>query len=218
MTKLPDPEHMGHILMLAMEEVLGREGLRAVLDTAGGCGDARNPQGGESSPVAHTGSEPGEGHPAALFPAMNHILSSLEKVYGPQAGQGIAQRVGRACFPYGLRQYGGLLGLTQTSFRLLPFPQKLKTMSLAFADLLHGYTDQHVYFEKSGGKLFWHMEGCPLCRQRHTVEPACHLAVGLAEESLYWLSGGKIFQVDEIACTARGDPRCTLQIDESPLS
>jgi predicted hydrocarbon binding protein len=40
----------------------------------------------------------------------------------------------------------------------------------------------------------------------------------LAQESLYWLSGGKIFHVEETACIAQGDPRCTLKIDLVPLS
>jgi predicted hydrocarbon binding protein len=44
------------------------------------------------------------------------------------------------------------------------------------------------------------------------------LAVGLLQEALYWLSGGKIFDVKEITCIARGDPACTIVIDPTPLS
>jgi predicted hydrocarbon binding protein len=77
---------------------------------------------------------------------------------------------------------------------------------------------QELVMEESDGKLLWHMGGCPLCHERHTDEPACQLAVGLAEESLYWLSGGKMFQVEESTCIARGDSRCTLQVDLAPLS
>jgi predicted hydrocarbon binding protein len=45
----------------------------------------------------------------------------------------------------------------------------------------------------------------------------CHLAVGLLQESLYWLSGGKMFNVEETACIGRGDAACTISIDRTPL-
>ena len=189
---------MERILRMAAAEVLGEEGLRVLLG-------------------AHTESHAGRDEGAAQ-PTISYYMESLEEVFGQQAGRGIARRVGRACFPHGLREYGNSLGLTQTSFRLLPFPKKLKTLSAALSMLLQEAAGRHLAMEESAGMLLWHMDGCPLCDERHTNEPACHLAVGLAEESLYWVSGGKIFQVEESACVARGDPRCTLQIDMAPIS
>jgi predicted hydrocarbon binding protein len=198
MTQSPRSQRMEQILASATEEVLGAEGLRSVLEAANeGCSGCLE---------------------ASSFPTPSRFLQCLEQVYGAPAGRGIALQLGRACFPYGLREYGSTLGLTQTSFRLLPFPNKLKTLSAAFADLFQLCPDERLQIEESKGKLLWHLQDCPLCRERHTTDPVCHLAVGLAQESLYWVSGGKIFQVEETACIARGDLRCTWQIDEVPLS
>ena len=36
-------------------------------------------------------------------------------------------------------------------------------------------------------------------------DPVCHLAVGLLQEALYWVSGGKVFNVEEKTCIAAGD-------------
>jgi len=36
--------------------------------------------------------------------------------------------------------------------------------------------------------------------------------------SLYRLSGGKIFNVEETHCIARSDPACTVLIDQRPIS
>jgi len=180
-----------------MEEVLGDEGLQNVLEACRQpCNEHKQSWG--------------------LFP-ISPYMTSLEDVYGVQAGRGLALRVGRACFPYGLREYGESLGLMQTSFRLLPFPRKLRTLSEALNSLLHECAGQQLTMEEAGGKVLWHLEGCPICQHRHTSEPACQLTVGLAEEALYWLSGGKMFEIEESACIARGDPRCTLQIDPAPL-
>ena len=111
-----------------------------------------------------------------------------------------------------------MLGLTEMTFRLLPLPTKIHTGAKLFADLFNKQTDQVVRIEETADKLFWHIECCPLCWERKTSEPVCNLAVGLLQEALYWLSGGKIFHVEEIACVARGDPACTIVIDAAPLS
>jgi predicted hydrocarbon binding protein len=215
MMEFPYPPRMKRILLMAMEEVLGEDGLCSVLEAAGECPDT---QAGPLNPTGGAAAWAGESAGELRTTSISHLVGLLENIYGSRAGPGIAQRVGRACFLYGLREYGSALGLTQTSFRLLPFPAKLRKLSSALADLLHEHAGQHVSFEKSDGGFLWHTEDCPLCRQRHAAVPSCQFAVGLAEESLYWLSGGKIFQVEEIACAARGDPRCTLQIGESPIS
>jgi len=63
----------------------------------------------------------------------------------------------------------------------------------------------------------WHNDRCPVCWGRKTEVPCCHLAVGIIQESLYWVSGGRNFTVQEIACIARGDEACTIAIDKKPL-
>jgi predicted hydrocarbon binding protein len=41
--------------------------------------------------------------------------------------------------------------------------------------------------------------------------------VGLLQEALYWVSGGKVFNVAEKTCVAAGDQACTIVVDESPI-
>jgi len=205
MTEYFYPQRMGRIILLATEEVLGREGTNSILRLAS-----------LASYIDHL--------PAARsdktfsFGTVSRLLESLEQAYGPQGGRGTALRIGRACFQYGLRDYGSILGITEMAFRLLPLPTKFSAGAKAFADLFNKHTDQRVRVEESDAKLFWRIERCPLCWERHASEPICHLAVGLLQESLYWLSGGKIFNVEETACIARGDAACTIVIEKTPLS
>ncbi len=180
------------VLHRAMEEILGAEGARAVLRADGASTHSCVP--------------------------VSRLLESLEAAYCTQDGQGLAQRIGRACFHYGLQDYGGELGFTKTSFRLLPFPTKLKQFANRLGGFLNGSMQQQVRIEQTDGTLLWHMGECPLCRDRHATQPVCHMAVGLAEEALYWLSGGKMFGVEEVACVARGDPTCALRVNETPFS
>ena len=205
MTEYFYPERMGRIILMAMEEVLGREGVRTIVNLAS------LPPYTEEYPAASS-------EKSFPFKAVTRLQESLEQVYGPQGGRGTALRIGRACFQYGLREYGSLLGITGTAFRLLPLSTKIHTGARSFAELFNTQTDQRVRLEEKDGKLYWIIERCPLCWERQAADPVCHLAAGLLQEALYWLSGGKIFNVEEIACLARGDPACTILIDQTPLS
>ena len=110
-----------------------------------------------------------------------------------------------------------MLGLTEMTFRLLPLSMKLHIGAKTFADLFNKHTDQKVRVEERDAQILWHIERCPLCWERKTVEPACHLAVGVLQEALYWLSGGKVLNVEETTCIARGDVACTIVVDKTPL-
>ncbi len=208
MSELSDPQRMGRILHQAMEEVLGGDGLRAVLLAA---------QLPDPDAVGSEFVDEASGHFSRS--KLHQVLTALGQEYGSEAGRGLALRIGRACFQYALREYGDALGLTANAFRLLPFPAKLDKFAGSLAGLFNSPADQLVRIEKQAGKLLWTMEQCPFCGQTHSDEAHCLLPVGLAEEALYWLSGGKMFSVEEVACIARGDAACVVQVDaSSPLS
>jgi len=199
------PLKMGKIILLGMQEVMGIAGVDALGGLAPLESFIQNSQ--EVNPTQ-----------AFSFETMSLLQSTLEQAYGPRGGRGLALRVGRAAFKYGLKEYGSMLGLTEMAFRLLPLPTKLHTGAKAFADLFNKHTDQKVRIEEKDNKIFWHIDQCPLCWERKAEEPICHLAVGLLQESLYWVSGGKVFNVEETACIAHGDGVCTIVIDQIPLS
>ena len=199
------PQKMGRLILQGMEEVMGTSGVNTVL---------------------HLGSLDSiiENYPTTSsertfsFETVSALQASLEKVYGPRGGRGVALRVGRSSFRYGLKEYGSMLGLTEMAFRLLPLPTKLRTGARVFADLFNKHSDQNVRVDESENKIYWIIEHCPLCWERTADEAICHLAVGVLQEALYWLSGGKVFSVEETTCVARGDETCTIVIDQTPLS
>ena len=199
------PNQMGRIILMSMEEVMGRNGVNALLKLASQQSLIEN------YPSADT-------KLAFPFSTVGALGGTLEQAYGPHGGRGLAIRIGRACFNQGVRQYSAQMGLTEMAFRLLPLPAKLNAGARAFAELFNQFTDQRVRIEENGKKLFWHIERCPLCWERQSHEPVCHLAVGLLQEALYWLSGGKIFNVEEQTCIAMGDKTCTIVVDQSPVS
>ena len=208
------PNRMGRILLLAMEEILGRGGVDTVLNLA-------------DLPAYINDLPPYNQDLNFSFGHISHLQIGLENAYGSRTGRGLAQRVGRASFKYGLREFGPELGLTSLAFRMLPLPAKLKTGSEVFAGLFNNFTDQRVRLERDEKAIYWHIERCPLCWERqtkgiaaddHSNGPCCHLAVGLLQEALYWISAGKYFEVEEEKCIACGDSACTIVINQTPMS
>jgi predicted hydrocarbon binding protein len=199
------PNNMGRTVLLAMDDVLGRNGLNAVLNLAD---------------LSETINDlpPANFDRQFSFDHLSGIMSAIESYFGPRAGRGIALRSGRACFKYGLRGYGPLLGVSDMTFRLLPLATKLRTGAEMFALAFNKFSDQRVRLEDTKDELYWHIECCPICFQRKSTDPVCHLAVGILQEALYWISGGKNFFVEEIACIAQGNEACIIKIEKEPLS
>jgi len=195
---------MGRIILLAMEDVIGRNGLNAILNLA------------DLSKSIDT-LPPNNFDLRFSFDHLSRTMACVESYFGPRAGRGIALRSGRACFKYGLREFGPLLGVSDMAFRLLPITTKLKRGSEIFAEAFNKFTDQTVRLEDVDNKILWHIERCPICWQRKTDAPTCHLAVGILQEALYWISGGKSFYLEETTCIAQGDPTCTIEITKTPL-
>lgn len=193
------PNKLGRIILLSLEEVLGRTGLKAVLNLADLGHYAR-------------AFPPNNMDPGFTFSELGAIHQSLDRLYGPRAGRGLALRAGRVCFRHGLREFGPSLGISDLSFRLLPLAMKIKTGAEALVDMLNEYTDQVVRFEETESHYLWRMERCALCWGRQTGAACCHMAVGLAQEALFWLSGGKHYLVEEAACVAAGDEACVVRV------
>ena len=198
------PNKMGRIILQAMEEVIGHIGVNAVLNLAN---------------INHriNNYPTNDLEKGFSFVELSKIQDALEGLYGPRGGRGLALRTGRVCFKYGLREFGPLLGATDIAFRLLPSDPKLRVGADLFAEAFNKYSDQRVRVEEQTDRFLWHIDRCPICWKRQTDGPVCHLAVGILQESLYWASGGKVYNVEEIKCIAMGDPACTIVIEKKPL-
>jgi hypothetical protein len=198
------PNKMGRIVLLSLEEIIGPKAVRAALSRAG---------------LAHYVSK----YPSSTmkkqfgFDELSQIQVALEQLFGPRGGRGVALRSGRVCFKYGLREFGSMLGFTDLAFRLAPLDTKLQAGAGIFADIFNQFTDQKVRVETTEDHIMWHIDRCPVCWNRHADTPVCHLAVGILQESLYWVSGGKVFSVEETSCIAKGDPTCSILIEKQAL-
>jgi predicted hydrocarbon binding protein len=138
-------------------------------------------------------------------------------MYGVRGGRALALRAGRETFKYALKEFMPVLGIADLAFRPFPLGMKIKIGLEVFAETFNKFTDQIVSLEQDANSHLWVIERCPVCWQRKSEAPCCHLAVGLLQESLFWVSNGKNYRVSEVKCIARGDNACVITINKKPL-
>lgn len=198
------PNRIGRIYLEAMEEVMGRNGLNALLNLTG----LRE----------YIQELPPENLERAFdFSDFSNLNQGLDDIYGPRGGRGLALRGGRATFARGLKGFGALAGVGDLAFKVLPLATKIRIGLPAMARVFTQFSDQITRVESFDDHHLYYIDRCPVCWGREADRPICFVAVGLLQEGLRWVSGGLEFRVEEIECVAMGAESCTFKIDKDPI-
>jgi predicted hydrocarbon binding protein len=198
------PNKIARIFLGAMEDVMGKNGLNAILNLAG------LQQYIDNYPPDNLERQFDFAHFTALQVA-------LEDMYGPRGGRGLALRAGRACFAQGLKNFGALAGAGDLAFKVLPLSAKLKMGLPAMAAIFTNFSDQLSVVEEHDDHYTYIIKKCPLCWNRKQDKPVGHTAVGLLQEGLRWVSGGHEFRVVETECKAKGDENGVFVVYKEPI-
>ncbi len=198
------PNRVARIYLNAMEDVMGQNGLNAILNMAGLAELVGN----------YPPDNLDKGFDFADYSALN---AALEEMYGPRGGRGLALRAGRASFANGLRDLGALAGVGDLAFKVLPMKAKLKVGLPAMAKIFTQISDQKSTVADTENEYIYTIHACPVCWEREADKHICFSAVGLLQEGLKWVSGGHEFRVNEIKCIAVGDDVCEFIIQKEPI-
>ena len=198
------PNKFARITIEALEEVMGKNGLNAILHLAGLSELINN------YPPDNLEKE----FDFAYFTA---LCVALEEMYGPRGGRGLALRAGRATFADALRGFGALAGVGDLAFKVLPLTAKLRIGLPAMANIFTQFSDQISNVHDEGDKYVYTLERCPMCWNRKADRPVCYVGQGLLQEGLRWVSGGHEFKVDISTCIAKGDDMGRYIIYKQPL-
>lgn len=198
------PNLIARIYLESIEEIMGPNGIKALLNMAG------------------------MQHLIDNFPPANlvkqfdfadfaHLNEAMEMMYGPRGGRALALRAGRKAFDQGLKNLGAMVGVADRAFRLLPLKIRMKVGLGAMARAFSMTSDQISYVLEEDDHFIYVIERCPVCWGRQADGPICHAALGIILEGLDWGTGGQKFKVAQISCAAAGDPSCNFSISKHPL-
>jgi predicted hydrocarbon binding protein len=150
------------------------------------------------------------------FAYFSSINQALTEIYGERGGKGIALRIGKTTFDDVLKDYGAMAGVSDIAFKVLPMQSKIKFGLMAMARVFSEKSDQISTLGDEGDHYIYKVERCPICWGREEQDtPVCYYMVGLLQEGLSWVSGGKEFLVKETSCIAMGDQACEFEIPKT---
>lgn len=192
------------ITLKSVEEIVGQRAVNAILNRAG-------------IPELIGNYPPHNREKVFDFSYYAALMAAIDDIYGPKGGRVLALRIGRATFADLLGNYGAMAGVSDLAFRILPLSVKMTIGINAMAKVFNMVSDQQTTIETVEDGFYYHVERCPVCWGRAAEQdPICYAQAGLIKQGLFWVSGGKEFQVREVACLALGDDRCTFFIPKEP--
>ena len=199
------PNKFARIYLTAIEDLVGKNGLAAVLNLAG---------------LGHLVDNypPDDLNGEFSFDDFAGLNQAIEDIYGQQGARGLCLRAGRATFTY-LVEDGTLMeGLPEVAFGFLPLGAKIKVALASMAEAFSRLSDETDRLEEDEDNFIYIIDDCPICWGRNSEVPICYGATGILQQSLAWASERQTFDVAETECIAKGDDTCTFVIAREPLA
>jgi hypothetical protein len=197
------PNKIGRLSFVSLEEVMGENGVKALLRLA------ELPQFIDAYP-------PNDLKKEFPFEAIAATSVALGTMYGPKGARGLELRAGRVAFTLGLKEFGPLLGMADLALKLMPITMKLKIVLNAVAQTFDRFSDQSSHVEEEKDRFLYHVTRDPSSLRS---DPGLNffIARGILEESTAWVSGGRRFAVEQISSIALGDKTTAFTIGKEPL-
>ena len=197
------PNKISRILLRAVQDVIGDHGIQAVLTTA-------------RLPELIEGLPPADFEPGLTHAEVGRLFEAIESIYGVSGGRRLVRQAGQASFKYWIEGFGSIVGLADVAFRILPLKLRVKIGIEVVAEISNRYSGQTVVLGEDRDSYFVVLERCGFCEGQRADVPICSFPVGLLEETLFWVSRGSRFSVEETSCIACGDPVCAICIGKEP--
>ena len=211
MLELPITDAHMRWALEAVEEVSGEKGTAVILRQAGLTHLIGNYPPNRLAFTRHTFAE---------YAALNRAIIEF---YGRAAGS-FARRIGRLSTKNMIAEQDDLLGLQRLALKAMgtELRVKLALMSSArlFTNLYKKEGDIHVtHIVKDHGDYFtYSLRECPCCAGIAADRPICSMWLGVLYEGGIYVTGGLVFEYQEIACRAMGDEFCTFKIGKVPVN
>jgi predicted hydrocarbon binding protein len=193
-----------YVLILACEEVMGKNGFASVLN-----------QGGLDYMVGKY--PPNNLDYNVPFSLYGRVQQAIEDFYGPRGSRAILMRVGRALFRYSLHEQSSLLGLASVALKALPMNARSKLILGKIVDAGTTVLNMPQEMTETDDSFVITRTACPCqFRERDSSQGVCdHVTIGTFQEALKWASG-KSFKVYQTKCLNTGDGVDEFVVDKTP--
>lgn len=194
----PMPNAALRVLLEAIEEVMGENGTKAVLN-AGGLSRYI-----DNYPPKNLDLD-------ASFGEYGAAQQAVEDFYGPRGARAMLLRIGRATFRFGLKDQPAILGLAGVALKALPEKARMKLILEKMAKAAEERLNQPSHVVEEDDAFYYIQDECPCHWRPKHDKPCCYVSVGAIMEAMAWTTG-KVFKVEEVACISNGASNCVYRI------
>lgn len=195
------PNVWARMVLVSAEEILGENGMAALLNYAG------LPELIHNYPPENT-------HKEFPFTKFAKIQAALWDMNGTRGARVFATRAGEQTMRYGLDQFGAVAKAAQAAMQIGSLESRIRVGIQFFAKFFNAVSDQKVHVEEDENYWYWVIERCPMCWEKKADEPMCYLGVGVLQAAAAWASNGVRFRVSPSACIATGDKAGIIKIEK----
>lgn len=188
------------VILLGLEDVLGKSGLATVLHQA------------ELTQYIHNYPPNDTEHGGQRLSDMGKINHALFEIYGPRGSRAIMQRVGRGQAKFGLQENAALANTAKLAMKLLPRRNKAKFALDTAAKTVNEQLDTQVTISEDEQYLYYEAWNCAYCKGWTNDTPVCYVVAGFVHGIVAWALDSDNFQVQEISCRAKGDAVCRFRV------
>lgn len=189
------------ILLDAIEEVMGSNGTKAVLNASKLSNYIDN-------------YPPKNLEMGATFAEYGAAQQAVEDFYGPRGARAMLLRIGRATFQFGLKDQPAILGLAGVALKALPEKTRMKLILERMAKAALERVNQPTSIKEEEDAFYFIVDICPCGTRPPHDKPCCFVTVGVLMEAMAWITG-KLHRVEEVACIAQGASNCVYRINKA---
>lgn len=197
------PNNFIRILLLSLEDVAGKNGVKAILNMAG-----------QSNMIGNYPPANMEGE--FDFARYSMIIAALDDLYGNKGSQILSMRAGEAIFAESLEMIGDPLDIHSESYQSKPLTEKIEA-GLCLVHSVVTKTKSTSMPRSDDGQFLYSVQHCPVCWGRTTTTPRCFLTAGLLQAAVRWATNGQEFTVTQKTAHSCGDPTCDYLIPVMPV-
>lgn len=198
------PNNLARITLLALDDVIGTNGVNALLSMA--------------NEREYIGNYPPDNMESQFdFADFSTLIGTLDEMYGARGSRVLALRAGIATFDVALKNIGEAVDVNDEGFIALPIVEKIRVGLSLVGITFSQSTKNNPAIHEEDDKFIYSVTYCPVCWGRKTEEPSCHLIAGLLKGSLKWVTKGSEFNVTQTAAHSCGSSTCDFVIPKTPL-
>lgn len=196
------PNRWPRIILETTEEIVGKNGVDALLNLAG--------------LQQYVGNYPPDNMSKEFpFEHVGRLQEAYWQMYGPRGARAFAIRAGAKTLNDGIERFGKVAMAARAALKIGSVDRRISVGLDFFAKFFNTVSDQKVSVTEDDDFWYWNIHTCPMCTGRTADSPVCHLAVGVLQGALEnFVDKNAQYRITPTHCQAMGHETGIIAIDK----